>query len=200
MDISQLKRLYEQRKNEIKQRLIEFVDWGKDEGKIREELFFCLLTPQSKAKTCHVAICNLREKGLLLRGDIEDVRKHLTGVRFVNNKAQYLIEARNKELSLDRSKPFETREWLVRNVKGLGYKEASHFLRNIGFKGLAILDRHILRNLAEYGVIDEIPKTLTRKSYLEIEKKMKNFAKSIEISLDELDLLLWSKETGEIFK
>ncbi|GAJ17855.1 unnamed protein product, partial [marine sediment metagenome] len=29
------------------------------------------------------------------------------------------------------------REWVVKNFKGLGYKEASHFLRNIGYKNFA---------------------------------------------------------------
>jgi len=38
-------------------------------------------------------------------------------------------------------------EWLVKNLTGLGYKEAGHFLRNIGSGKIAILDRHILRNL-----------------------------------------------------
>ena len=89
----------------------------------------------------------------------------------------------------------------MKNVNGLGYKETSHFLRNIGLgKNFAILDRHILKNLKRYGVIKSIPKTLTRKKYLEIERKMKKFSEKIKIPLAELDLLFWSEETGEIFK
>jgi len=80
-------------------------------------------------------------------------------------------------------------------------KEASHFLRNIGLgKDLAILDRHILKNLKEYGVINEIPKSITKKVYIAIEDKMREFSKRINIPMDELDLLFWSKETGIIFK
>ena len=80
-------------------------------------------------------------------------------------------------------------------------KEASHFLRNIGFgKEIAILDRHILKNLKRVGVIDEIPKTISRKKYLEMETKMSNFCNKIGISMAELDLLFWSEETGEILK
>ena len=83
----------------------------------------------------------------------------------------------------------------------MGYKEASHFLRNIGLgKDLAILDRHILRNLQNLGVINEIPKTLSKNKYLEIEEKMRVFSKNIGIPLDHLDLLLWFKQTGRIFK
>ena len=93
------------------------------------------------------------------------------------------------------------REFLVNNVKGFGMKEASHFMRNIGLgKDLAILDRHILKNLKLYGVVDEIPNSLTQKKYLNIEAKFREFSEKIQIPMDELDLLFWSEETGEIFK
>lgn len=89
----------------------------------------------------------------------------------------------------------------MKNVKGMGYKEASHFLRNIGLADdLAILDRHILKNLKIFGIIEEIPKSLSKKKYLEIEEKMRNLANEVNIPLSHLDLLFWSKETGEIFK
>jgi len=94
----------------------------------------------------------------------------------------------------------ELRLWLVNNVKGLGWKESSHFLRNIGYRNLAILDRHILRNLKRLGVITKLLKTLNAKKYLQIEKKFKKFSKRIGISMDELDLLFWSMETGKIMK
>lgn len=76
----------------------------------------------------------------------------------------------------------------------------SHFLRNIGKRDLAILDRHILKNLKNLKAIDELPKALTKKKYLEIEGKFKAFSNKIKIPIDELDLLFWSQETGEIFK
>ncbi len=101
---------------------------------------------------------------------------------------------------LKRTKETELREWLVKNIKGYGYKEASHFLRNIGFEELAILDRHVLKNLKNYGVIEEVPKSLTPKKYKEIEEKMRRFSKSVDIPISHLDLLFWSNETGEIFK
>jgi N-glycosylase/DNA lyase len=88
----------------------------------------------------------------------------------------------------------------VRNVRGLGWKEASHFLRNIGWHDLAILDRHILRNLVRHGVLRSVPATLTRSRYLAIERKFRQFAGAVGISMDELDLLFWSRATGEILK
>ena len=107
------------------------------------------------------------------------------------------IKAPLRELRGEKDK----REWLVMKIKGIGFKEASHFLRNIGMgKELAILDRHILKNLVLLGVIDDIPKTLSKKNYLAIERKMCGFAKEIKIPLEHLDLVLWYKEKNEIFK
>ena len=92
------------------------------------------------------------------------------------------------------------RNYLVENVKGIGWKEASHFLRNVGHRDLAILDRHILKNLVKLNVVKEVPKSLTPKVYFEIEEKFKKFSNEIKIPIDELDLLFWSMETGEVFK
>jgi N-glycosylase/DNA lyase len=84
---------------------------------------------------------------------------------------------------------------------GLGYKEATHFLRNIGLNGgLAILDRHILRNLKRYGAIRSVPTSLSRKKYLSVERSFARFSERIGITLDELDLVFWSMETGVIRK
>jgi N-glycosylase/DNA lyase len=85
-------------------------------------------------------------------------------------------------------------------VRGLGYKEASHFLRNVGFRGYAILDKHILGRLAEFGVIESPKPPSTKKRYLDLEQKLKHFSERIDIDFDELDLLLWYTKTGEILK
>lgn len=205
--------IYNNIKPDIKLRLAEFEQiWehGSDLD-LFCELAFCLFTPQSKAKSCSEAVEKLLDKKLILDGTENQLSEELNIVRFKYTKAKNLIEARKlffidgeisiKEKLKQFQEPFEIRNWLVGNVKGLGYKEASHFLRNIGMGGnLAILDRHILKNLEKLGVIDELPKSLTGKKYIEIEKNMSRFSKQIEIPLDHLDLVLWYKETGEIFK
>jgi N-glycosylase/DNA lyase len=88
----------------------------------------------------------------------------------------------------------------TREIKGLGYKEASHFLRNIGFPGYAILDKHILNSLLEMGVISKRMRPSTAAGYLAIEKRLEQFAGELGIDMDHLDLLLWSRKTGEILK
>ncbi|MEM3553264.1 MAG: N-glycosylase, partial [Candidatus Bathyarchaeia archaeon] len=92
------------------------------------------------------------------------------------------------------------REWLVKNIKGLGFKEASHFLRNVGYFNLAIIDRHILRILSKYGFISNNSKSLTKKVYFEIESILEMLAKKVDLTLAELDLYLWFMETGKILK
>ena len=201
---------YRKKKSHIKKRLKEFEGFQKDED-LFAELAFCLLTPQSKAVSCDRAVKELKKEDLLFGGTARRIRGKLKGfARFHNKKADYLVAARrifknNKKFEvnkrLDRSDVLKTREWLVENIKGLGYKESSHFLRNIGLgRDIAILDVHILRNLKRLGVIEKIPASLNKKTYIETENRMREFAKKIKIPLGELDLLFWSNATGFIFK
>jgi N-glycosylase/DNA lyase len=199
----------------IKSRLAEFkrlYKTGSDED-VFHELCFCLFTPQSKAKSCWSAVCGLKQKKLLMAGTHKDIASNITGVRFHNNKSGYVVKARNlftdtangilniKQRIDSFDNTFNLRDWLVKNITGFGYKEASHFLRNIGMgKKIAILDRHILRNLIRYNAIKKIPETITPKLYMQIEQQMLKFADKTGIPADELDLLFWCKQTGEVFK
>ncbi|RLF99839.1 DNA lyase [Thermococci archaeon] len=205
--MEEIKRIYFSIQEKIRSRLNEFDrlrEKGND-GEIFAELVFCILTPQSKAQSCWKTVETLLNKNLLLKGNEDQISKMLKRVRFRNRKAEYIVEARKHYPIRSKIKKFDdiysAREWLVQNVRGMGYKEASHFLRNIGFgEELAILDRHILKNLKSLGVIEEIPRFLTKKKYFEIEKKMKKFSEKVEIPMSHLDLVLWYKETGEVFK
>jgi N-glycosylase/DNA lyase len=203
---------YKKKKSTIKKRLKDFKGLHKaGDRDIFRELCFCILTPQSKAVNCDKAIKELKRTNLLFTGSGEDISPVLKGrARFHNKKAGYLVTARNTfkkgnrldiKSKLNAKDTSGTREWLVRNIKGLGYKEASHFLRNIGLgKGISILDVHILRNLKKLGVIKEIPASINKKNYKNIENKMRKFAGKVNIPLEELDLLFWSEETGFVFK
>ncbi len=212
--LNEIMKLYHPIKEDIQSRLKDFkLVWESGgEKDIFFELAFCILTPQSKAKSCDQGVRALVESDLLLEGNKNDIARVLRGcVRFHNTKAENIILAKKKfskgaglsiKPIIEQFKdPKEKRKWLVSNIKGMGYKEASHFLRNIGFvEDLAILDRHILKNLKLLGVIPEIPTSLTEKRYLEIEEKMRGFAENVKIPMSHLDLLLWYKETKEIFK
>lgn len=211
--IDEILAFHRDQKEKIDARLAEFrrIWAGGTDCDLFAELAFCLLTPQSRARVCWPAVERLRGCDLLFCGSAGEVVVELGGVRFAETKAGRIVAARRQFTRDGRlavravlggfSDPRAAREWLVENVLGLGYKEASHFLRNIGLgEELAILDRHILKNLALLGVIDEVPKSLTKKRYLEIEQRMIALSEKTKIPMGHLDLLLWSKETGEIFK
>ncbi|MEM2873793.1 MAG: N-glycosylase/DNA lyase [Nitrososphaerales archaeon] len=210
--LDQLIKAYQTKRDEIQRRLLEFKRiLNESNERVFAELAFCICTPQSKATTCWEIISSLMGNGLLFKGNEEQIRPFLDAIRFGDNKAKYIVYARRfftensnlkiKEKIQSFDNVFKLREWLANNILGIGMKEASHFLRNIGLgKDLAILDRHILKNLKEFGVINEIPKSISKKVYVDIEDKMREFSKRINIPMDELDLLFWSKETGMIFK
>ncbi len=199
-------RLYRERREAIRRRLDEFRQVSQHE--YFYELLYCLLTPQTSAKNAEHVVDRLR--GNLFHTTPLDPEPFLADrrsyIRFHRTKAKHLLAAKEQFEQIlhaltNGSSAVEVREWLVRNVKGLGYKEATHFLRNIGRnEGLAILDRHILRNLKRFGAIRSLPTSLTRMQYLSIERKFNNFSTRIGIPIDELDLLFWSMETGEIRK
>ena len=203
--MQELRAEFDGRREAVRARLAEFAAIRPDEYLF--ELVYCLLTPQSSAVNAAKAVETLKQAGWLHREC--DVAALLYQdsfyIRFHNTKARHVNEARNrfpeiqKEL-MNGSSSRELREWLVHNVRGLGWKEASHFLRNIGHQDLAILDRHILRNLKKHNVLSAIPKSLTAKRYLAIEERFHHFADFLGIRIDELDLLFWSRETGEILK
>jgi N-glycosylase/DNA lyase len=210
--VASLRKLHRKNAGAIKTRLSEFSAVGKEsERRVLAELCFCLCTPQTKAKAAwYNAVLPLMECGRLYSCEREELTGFLknTGVRFHCTKAGNIVEARRMFAAdgLRRkigafSDSILLRNTLAEEVRGLGMKEASHFLRNIGLGGdLAILDRHILRNLVLLGVIEKIPKSLTKKRYLETEAAMRKFSEEINIPMDELDMLLWMKETGEVFK
>ncbi len=212
-DLDLLREELELKRTAIEERLADFREVGRgSEEQLFEELCFAILAIQSSARSSDAAVRGLSREGLLWTADSPTIARYLRHrTRFHNHKADYIVRARRRffpeggpvlRAFLDRfSDPREARAWLVAEVDGLGYKEASHFLRNIGRgEDLAILDRHILRNLLRHRVIGRMPASLTPKRYLAIEARMVDFTESLGISLGVLDLLWWSRQTGEIFK
>lgn len=185
----------------IHQRLNEFRSLNSQD--YIKEFLFCMLTPQSNAKKCWSAVEQLNLKRELNYEEIAEILR--TRTRFHNNKARYILEGiktwNTVSPLLNEEDKISLRNKIAKTVKGYGLKEASHFLRNIGKSEnkIAILDRHILRNLKALGVIDT-DKIKGKNHYLELEQKFLNYSKKIGIPIDELDLLFWSRENGEIFK
>ena len=166
------------------------------------ELCFCILTANFDAEKS-IKIQNKLGSNFYVLSE-KDIAKKLKklGYRFPNTRAKYISESIQYVDLLQKniqSNNHEIRNWLIKSVKGIGYKEASHFLRNVGFDNYAIIDFHIVDILVKHNLIKK-PKTLTRKKYLEIEDLLKQIAEESHLSLAELDLYLWYVETGKILK
>lgn len=190
--------------NLIQKRIGEFKELNKKPSdELFKELCFCILTANFNA-----------EKSIKIQNEIgecfldnseEELAKKLKnlGHRYPNTRAKYISESRKCKESLREVIQFndkkKLREWIVNNVKGLGYKEASHFLRNIGFDDFAIIDFHIVDILVKHDLIKR-PKTLTKTRYLQIENLLRTIGKKTDLTLAELDLYLWYLETGKILK
>ena len=192
----------------VEGRIAEFLEVnGNDSHAWFEELVYCLLTAYSSARLGQICVDALCDCGALLDGPLDEVVEVLRaqGHRFYNKRAEYIVEARGvaptlKETIQGFGDSGEARAWLVENVKGLGWKEGSHFLRNVGYLDVAIIDRHILSNLREYGVIPDDKKGLTKRRYLEYEGILRRMADDLGMSLGEMDLYLWYRKTGEVLK
>jgi len=213
IDVGSIRKAHRIRRGAIRQRLEEFESLrmnGTDE-RLWEEMVYCFFTGGCSAKMGLRSVLAVRD--LLADGDQSQLARALTGVhRYPNARSRYIVASRKflmenfgmklRELLDGFDCPLERRDWLVKEkgIKGLGYKEASHFLRNIGFKGYAILDKHVLRCLHELKIIDDPKPPNSRSKYLTVEDTLKHLAETVRIDFDELDLVLWSMKTGEILK
>jgi len=227
--IEQLKLEYENKKEKINERLQQFekffsepYSWfyhgnnmalmpveTKDDHRIFEELAFCIFTANASAEMGMKSVDAIRS--ILISGTPQEMTRRIEGIhRFANVRPQYIVHTREhlknlinfelKKKILSFKDKNELREYFAANAKGLAYKESSHFLRNIGFKGYAILDKHIINSLHEFGVLETNEKPKNAKEYLEIEQKFIDFSRDVGIGTDELDLLLWSGKNGRILK
>ena len=191
--------------NLVQNRIREFIGIRKKSLEtIFGELCFCIMTANCSAEKCIEVQAKIGNGFQNL--DQKELAKKLKkfGYRFPNIRAEYIVKARDNKEELKKKLSTNTnlqefREWIVKNIKGIGDKEASHFLRNIGYTGYAIVDFHIIDLLTKYNVITK-PKTLTRKKYLEIEEKLGKIAEELNLTLGELDLFMWYLETGKVLK
>jgi N-glycosylase/DNA lyase len=213
--LDNLRAAHKARKQEIQKRLAEFGDVGRDgsDARLWEELVFCIFTAGASARMGFRAVDATRS--MLQDGGREEMTLALREAgahRFPVERPGYIVVTRNylrehcgmalRNKLKSFEDPIERRDWLAqeKQIKGMGYKEASHFLRNIGFKGYAILDKHVMSCLMDLKVVETNKPPGTRARYLETERKLKAFAREIKIDFEELDLVLWSMKTGEVLK
>tara|TARA_Y100000310_G_C20651472_1_gene799666 strand:+ start:1013 stop:1591 length:579 start_codon:yes stop_codon:yes gene_type:complete len=188
----------------IKQRLKEFSK-TRTEKQLFQELCFCILTANTSAQMGINTINFLKDS--IHTNNEKQLAKKLkqSKYRFYNKRANYIVQTRNNlkpykiKQVIKELKGEPLREFFIKNVKGFGYKESSHFLRNIGFPNYAILDKHILNTMLDKGIITE-KKPLNKTTYLQLEKQFNKIAKKNKITPAELDLIWWSNKTGEVLR
>lgn len=203
------------RRKEIRARLDQFRSvWrsGSD-AQLWEELVYCIFTAGASARMGYKSVDAVRP--LLMNGSREAMTRALKKAgahRFPVARPGYIVVTRSylrehcnlalREKLLSFTDPIARRDWLAREkqIKGLGYKESSHFLRNIGLMGHAILDKHVMNCLTDLKVVETPKPPATRARYLDTEERLRSFAREIRIDFDELDLVLWSMKTGEVLK
>jgi N-glycosylase/DNA lyase len=213
LTVEELRQIYYDKRGVIQERLAEFsrLRESASDERLFEELTFCIYTAGASARMglrCVEAV-----RPVLMTGSLRDIQKALDHRhRWPDARGAYVYETREylrenfgmrmRELLEGFESAEQRRDFFAANpgIRGLGYKEGSHFLRNVGFRGYAILDKHILARLAEMGVIESPKPPSTKKKYVALEEKMKLFAQEIGLDFDELDLLLWYTKTGEILK
>jgi len=177
---------------------------SREDEHLATELMFCLQTSQSPAKYARNTVNKLKALGTLMTANEDEIFAAMEGVRFSDKKSKYLFEARDKlpeiksKLNLPKE---ELREWLFENINGMGMKLASHYMRNIGIFGLAILDIHVQNFMARNGVLKGEVAKLNKKQYLENERIFLQMAKQIGIPPEELDIAIWmvGNGTGEFY-
>jgi N-glycosylase/DNA lyase len=213
--VESIRATHRARKKEIRKRLDEFREiWRKgSDARLWEELVFCIFTAGASARMGLRAVEAIRP--LLMEGKREDMTQALQRAgahRFPVARPGYIVVTRSYlrehcDMALRQKlqsfpDPIARRDWLAqeKQIKGLGYKESSHFLRNIGLSGYAILDKHVMNCLMDLKVVETSKPPGNRTCYLETEERLRTFAHDIGIDFDELDLVLWSMKTGEVLK
>ena len=121
------------------------------------------------------------------------------GYRFYETKSNTMINAANYfEEVVKTAENFrdadhvDLRRSLIKNVKGIGNKISSHWLRNIGFQ-LPIIDIHVRRVLSCAGLIDDkyAKNQISDSEYWFLERKMIEISDQMNIDVAKLDFVLW---------
>jgi N-glycosylase/DNA lyase len=150
-------------------------------------------------KTLELNISDVLSRPLYLNTDISSKKQKY---RYPNLKANHIrktIESIYGEgLSLKKvlhncKDPYEARYHLANYATGIGPKQASLFLRNIGYADdLAILDSHVLRYMSILQLISPTQNQVSNfKGYEKIEKTLQDYNDSLRTKLAHLDTSIW---------
>jgi N-glycosylase/DNA lyase len=124
-------------------------------------------------------------------------------LRFYTKKAQYINDTLEniylnkltiKKILNQKDCINETRKNIINYSTGIGPKQASMFLRNIGYYSeFAVLDKHVLDYMRLMGLINISGVSFSSiLVYQKIENKLKSYADTYKVNLLHLDLAIWT--------
>jgi len=130
-----------------------------------------------------------------------EVRLRTAGYRFPRRRAVHVAETARRVYGTGKNLRTLLIEWkdskdarreLVALCMGIGPKQASLFLRNIGYDELAVLDRHVLAYLQRRSSLGErFAATSSLDKYECLEEITRENAKRLSLSVAEFDLAVW---------
>lgn len=209
--------------SEISRSISQVFWWDMSEADLQYELLACILGSRVSHEVASAATNEIRKAGLIERigescstedyeGAVHEIlsrplyssewgfaRKRYP---FPKSKANYVSrtfwaihsEGRSLRNQLQRTgNALEVRRSMIRTCIGIGPKQSSLFLRNIGFSDdLAVLDSHVLRFMRMAGLMEKnISAVPTLPAYEMHESKLLRYAELNGRSLGQLDLAIW---------
>ena len=202
------------------------VSWKKrSEDDLWREMVLCILGSRVKFEVAHAAVERMNRMRLLShsrrsvgfdRYEKDTMTALSGGYPFYRVRANHLRRAAERLYSsrgsvlefLDSAgDTHSARRILASEVVGLGPKQASLFLRNIGYtKCIAILDVHVLTYLSWVGLTDTPLKSVsTLEKYEVLENSFIKHAYSFGYSPHQFDLAVWvvmkvAKEEAKVWE
>jgi len=188
-----------------------------------DNLFFCILSSNVTYELAHSAFSHLASVGycdvswiISNNNSKQDIYQELSKSQFLPMKkdggyrkyrfpecrANNIVttvwninETDNtlKEILSSQREEVLLRNYLCNNVSGFGLKQATHFLRNIGYsKNLAIIDTHIIKflNLVLSPKLN-FASNVNRKRYIEYEIIFRSICKNLKLNLSLFDVAVW---------
>lgn len=145
-----------------------------------------------------------KEISFILNGKVNNYYrdKPFTKYRYPNIRSTYISKSLYsiykdfdsfKKVFCDRKSPYDLRRYFVKACIGVGPKQASHFLKNIGYTNeLAILDRHIVKYL-ELAKKDSVSAYQLGKidKYEDIESQYINTVSDFKYPIAIIDQAMW---------
>jgi N-glycosylase/DNA lyase len=189
-----------------------------DERKMWWELSCCILSSQVPYPLAVAAANAIDEHGYLYKeicphkplvsrlidvlGKPLSVENKMRSYRFPIARAHQLAATHStvlrdatslKALVSSFSNPAKGRDWLVKFAPGMGPKQASMFLRNVGVSyELAILDRHVLSYMSALGIYSGKSFSISGLTqYSHHETALREHARELDCPVGLLDWAIW---------